>query len=241
MKIFSRISLIIMAIAALQGCGETTFDADNHVDSFIELSESAANEADKQLLYDLWDVYLRGYVDHNGNVVEPDFAKLDGMNAQETLQELKNHIDYVQFEGFEFATVDDNGNYVAPAIYDRGNPSVDIEVYGKNIHLTAKEDKVTISDVVVNRGNCLLKSNKRGRKIPEDEVKKLMAEGSKMNVTRVRNYNNLSGFDYYEYAKPFPATAKFGQKITRTALGNCNIVEVTVVDANGTWTWGFES
>lgn len=76
MKISSRISLVIMAIAALQGCGETTFDANNHVDSFIELSESATNEADKKLLYDLWSVYLRGYVDHDGNVIEPDLPSL---------------------------------------------------------------------------------------------------------------------------------------------------------------------
>jgi hypothetical protein len=241
MKISSRISLVIMAIAALQGCGETTFDANNHVDSFIELSESATNEADKKLLYDLWSIYLRGYVDHDGNVIEPDFAKLDGMNAEETLQELKNHIDYVQFEGFEYATVDDDGNYVDPAIYGNsgssgsGQPSVDIKVTGRTVYLTAREDEVTVHDVVFNRGNCGHGAFKAGRELTLKETK--MVDLGKLDIDMV--YNSASE-TFHEGVSLFPASAKFGQKLKAKAERGCNIIEVSVTDDNGTWTWEFD-
>ena len=241
MKISSRISLVIMAIAALQGCGETTFDANNHVDSFIELSESATNEVDKKLLYDLWSVYLRGYVDHGGNVIEPDFAKLDGMNAEEVLQELKNHIDFVQFEGFEYATVDDNGNYVDPAIYNTGGssssgqPSVDIKVNGRTVYLTAREDEVTVHDVVFNRGNCGHGAFKAGRELTLKETK--MVDLGKLDIDMV--YNSASE-TFHEGVSLFPASAKFGQKLKAKAERGCNIIEVSVTDDHGTWTWEFQ-
>ncbi|PHR67192.1 hypothetical protein [Alcanivorax sp.] len=237
----ARLGLFIMVISTLSGCGETTFDADNHVDSFIELANNAPPETDTQLLFELWDVYLRGYVDHDGNVIEPDFAKLDGMNAEEILQELKNHIDFVQFEGFEMATIDDDGNYVDPAIYGNGgspgsgHPSVDIRLNGRTVYLTAKEDEVTVHDVVFNRGNCGHGSFKAGRELTLKETK--MVDLGKLNINMVYNPATET---FHEGASLFPASAKFGQKLTAKAEPGCNIIEVSVTDDNGTWTWEFQ-
>jgi hypothetical protein len=44
----------------------------------------------------------------------------------------------------------------------------------------------------------------------------------------------------YEYIKPFPVKMKFGQKFKWSTYRRCNIVEVTVADANGQWTWEFQ-
>ena len=238
----ARLGLFIMVISTLSGCGETTFDANNHVDSFIELGNNAPPETDTQLLFELWDVYLRGYVDHDGNVIEPDFAKLDGMNAEEILQELKNHVDYVQFEGFEMATIDDNGNYVNPAIYgsaNSGTPSVDIEVRGNTVYLTAIEDAVDINDIVINRGNCRVKSSKLGKRISQDEyIRRKEADPSYFAIQI--GQMSLASPGIYEYVKPFPVKMKFGQKFKWSTYRRCNIVEVTVADANGQWSWEFQ-
>ena len=234
MNLFIRISLIIVAIATLQGCGETTFDSNNHVDSFINLTQSAPSEADKDLLNELWGIYLSGYVDHNGNIVEPDFAKLDGMNAEEMLQELKNYVDYVQFEGFEMATVDDDGNYVNPSDYGSSggganNPTVGIEVYGNAIYFTSKVDKAQIKDVIVNRGNCTLHTPGWIIFESEEEYRKVKAK-----------YPNDQSVKLHEQTRPVPFSAEFGKKIKRVTGKRCNIIEVTVVDNAGEWTWMFD-
>lgn len=237
MNLFTRISLTIVAIATLQGCGETTFDADKPSDSFTSLYNDIGDDGKKNMFAQLWDVYSRGYIDENGQTVLPDYAKLNGKTVDDMIPLLKDHVDFVQFEGFMLADGDDG---VADE-YATSDPTVELEVYGTKIYLTALNDNITVKDVIVNRGNCRIESTKRGRKIPEDEVKRLIKAGSKIPVIRVRNYNNVSGFDFYEQAKPFPVTAKFGQEIVRSAEKGCNIIEVTVVEESGTWTWSFES
>lgn len=239
--------IISMAIFSLAGCGET-YDADNPTKSVSALKAELENQAAVAEFDELWGIYQRGYVNDQAEATGPDYSRFDGMNAEEMHKELREYVDWIDVSGMFIAppgyiesveTMGEDAALAQARAEAQGQPSVDIEVRGNTVYLTATEDTADINDIVINRGNCRIQSNKLGKRISRDEYAHRKEADPSYFAIQIGQMG-LYAPGIYEYVKPFPVKMKFGQKFKWSTYRRCNIVEVTVTDANGQWTWEFQ-